>query len=290
MEIKVNSTLATIDDIHQLLNDTSDVMKHLGVGEMLTLNLWRLRFITPIGFTGLLSVFDYLEEKYDVKIKVPFRINPVKYMERMNFFSVCSENVREQFEEQIDMVSIYKRTRRNLEDELLEIKIAKDNHSIEEISAMIKKIFKNKGLKGNRLSDIQSFITELGNNVVDHTDSSCFISVKNNEDENEIEIAVSDRGQGIYNSLKEVLKELSAHEVIKAAVTTNVSRLSEDDRGKGLMDIKQRAFRWNDASISLRTNNTIYEITKDGVTPVLEGETSFGTFFLIKVHYSIDKQ
>jgi anti-sigma regulatory factor (Ser/Thr protein kinase) len=289
MEIMINSTLATIDDIHQLLNDTMIAMNHLDIGDIITLNLWRLRYITPIGFTGLLSLLDYLEKKYVVKIKVPYRTNPVNYMERMNFFRVCSDNVKKQFEEQRDMECIYNRTRNNLEDELLEIKIAKSHNEIEDISASIKKIFKNKGLKGNRLSDIQSFITELGNNVVDHTDSSCFIAVKNNDDDDEIEIAVADRGQGIYNSLKNVLKDLSPHEVIKAAITTKASRLNKEDRGKGLMDIKQRAFRWSEASISLRTNNAIYEITKNGVTPVLEGETSFGTFFLIKVHYSIDR-
>jgi anti-sigma regulatory factor (Ser/Thr protein kinase) len=289
MEIKINKTLSTIDDIHQLLNETMKVVDQLNSDDVVTLNMERLRYITPIGFTGLLSVLDYLEDHFEVYIIVPINISPIGYMERMNFFKVCSVNVKKQFEEQKDMEAIYNRNRNNLEDELLEIRIAKTHPQIAEISTLIKRIFKNKGLKGNRLSDIQSFITELGNNVVDHTKSSCFIAVKNNDDENEIEIAVSDRGEGIYNSLKEFLTGNSPHDIVKAAITTKASRLSEEDRGKGLMDIKQRAFRWSEASVSLRTNNAVYEITKDGVNPTIEGKTSFGTFFSIKVKYSIDR-
>jgi anti-sigma regulatory factor (Ser/Thr protein kinase) len=289
MEIKINRTLSTIADIHQLLNESMKIVDLINSNDVVTLNMRRLRYITPIGFTGLLSVFDYLEDRFEVCIITPFNINPIKYMERMNFFEVCSENVKEQFEEQNDMEAIYNRNRNNLEDELLEIRVAKTHSQVVEISTLIKRIFKNKGLQGNRLSDIQSFITELGNNVIDHTNSSCFIAVKNNEDENEIEIAVADRGEGIYNSLKEVLFENSPHNIVKAAITTKASRLSNEDRGKGLMDIKQRAFRWSEASVALRTNNAIYEITKDGVNPILEGKTSFGTFFSIKVNYSIDR-
>jgi anti-sigma regulatory factor (Ser/Thr protein kinase) len=283
MEIKINCTLSTIEDINQLLNETMIVIDYLSSADVVTLNMQRLRYITPIGFTGLLSVLNYLEDRFDVCIKAPFSSNPIKYMERMNFFKVCSKNVKEQFEEQKDMEAIYKRNRNNLEDELLEIRVAKSHLQIEKISALIKTIFKNKGLKGNRLSDIQSFITELGNNVIDHTDSCCFISVKNNEDESEIEIAIADRGEGIYTSLKDVLDTQHPHEIIKAAITTKASRLSDEDRGKGLMDIKLRAFRWSEAEVSLRTHSAVYEITKDGVNPVIEGKTSFGTFFLIKV-------
>jgi anti-sigma regulatory factor (Ser/Thr protein kinase) len=289
MEIMINRTLSTIDDIHQLLNETMKVVDQLNPGTVVTLNMRRLRYITPIGFTGLLSVLDYLEDQLEVGIIAPSNIRPIKYMERMNFFKVCSKNVKEQFEEQKDMAALYNRHRNSLEDKLLEIRVAQTYTQIVEISTLIKRILKNIGLKGNRISDIQSFITELGNNVIDHTNSSCFISVKNNEDENEIEIAVADRGEGIYNSLKDVLSENSPHEIVKAAITTKVSRLSDEDRGKGLMDIKQRAFRWSEASVALRTNDAVYEITKDGVNPTLEGKTCFGTFFFIKVNYSLDR-
>ncbi len=282
MEINVGSKLSTIENIHQLLNETMEVID-LNSESVITLNMEYLSYITPIGFTGLLSVLNYLEDRFDVIIKTPYNNKPIQYMERMNFFKVCSENVKKQFEKQKDMEAIYKRNRRNLEDELLEIRVAETHSQIEEISALIKRIFKNKGLKGNRRSDIQAFITELGNNVIDHTDSSCYIAVKNNDEEKEIEIAVADRGQGIYNSLKDVLNLQSPHDIVKAAITTKASRLTDEDRGKGLMDIKQRAFNWSESSVTLRTNNAIYEITKDGVTPKTEGKISFGTFFLIKV-------
>jgi hypothetical protein len=61
----------------------------------------------------------------------------------------------------------------------------------------------------------------------------CMLAV--NDDKNEIEIAVADRGQGIYNCLKSALKDLPPHEVVIAAKTINASSLYEEDRGKGRM-------------------------------------------------------
>ena len=48
MEIMINRTLSTIDDIHQLLNKTMEVVDQLNSRAAVTLNMKRLRYITPI--------------------------------------------------------------------------------------------------------------------------------------------------------------------------------------------------------------------------------------------------
>lgn len=291
MEIIPLSKLSTVYGVHDLLNKTTNAIKVREPGEIININISNLKYITPIGFTGLLSIINYLDKEYELKIKVPLDEKPITYMERMNFLEICGENIKAQFEQQVNMDPIYNRTRYNLDGNLLEIKKAHTHDDIEEINNSIKKILKNKGFKGNRLSDIQTFITELGNNVIDHTSSPCFISIKNNEQENEIEIAVSDTGKGIYKNLKKVLKELSPDEVVRDAIMTTASSLYKDKRGKGLMDVRQRAFRWSDeAQLHLRTNDSVYQITKGSVNPLYRGNQAFGTFFQIKIRYPIDKK
>ena len=290
MEIIPFSKLSNIHGVHDLLNKTTNAIKVLKLGEIITINISNLKYITPIGFTSLLSIIGYLDKDYELKIKVPLDEKPITYMERMNFLEICGENIKTQFEQQVDMDRIYNRTRYNLEGTLLEVKKAYDYDDIEEINESIKKILKNKGIKGNRLSDIQTFITELGNNVIDHTNSPCFISIKNNEQENEIEIAVSDTGDGIYKNLKKVLKGLSPDEVVSDAIMTKASSLYKDERGKGLMDVRQRAFRWSEeAQLYLRTHDSVYQISKGSVDALNKGEQAFGTFFQIKIRYPVDK-
>lgn len=290
MEIITLSKLSNIFGVHDLLNKTANAIRIREPGEIISIDISNLKYITPIGFTSLLSIISYLDKDYELKIKVPLDEKPITYMERMNFLEICGENIKAQFDQQVDMDRIYKRTRYNLEGNLLEVKKANSYDDIEEINESIKKILKNKGFKGNRLSDIQTFITELGNNVIDHTNSPCFISIKNNEQEHEIEIAVSDTGNGIYKNLKKVLKELSPDEVVRDAIMTKASSLHKDERGKGLMDVRHRAFRWSDeAQLHLRTNDSVYQISKGSVDPLFRGKQAFGTFFQIKIKYPVDK-
>ncbi|MDG5789771.1 hypothetical protein QA612_20130 [Evansella sp. AB-P1] len=286
MKIKPFNKLSTVDAIHDVLNKLIVVTNNMEPQEPLLIDLSGLRYITPIGYTSLLSIFYFLEGKYEVKIKVPIDERPVKYMERMNFFEVCSQNIKSQFEEQMIMGEIYNRSRSNLKTELLETKKAFNNDDIEDINNSVKMILRSNGLRGPQLSNIQTFITELGNNVIDHTESPCFISIKNNAEEKEMEIAVVDCGIGIYESLKTTLKGKSPDEVVRDAIMTKASRLGKDGRGNGLMDVKRKAFHpSNEVILNLCTNNTVYKITENGVTPISKGTIYFGTFFQLKVTY-----
>jgi anti-sigma regulatory factor (Ser/Thr protein kinase) len=291
MEITPLSKLSSVYSIHDFLNKTLVIDEVLNSNEVVSFNLSDLKYITPIGYTSLLSIIDHYEKRFVVKIKAPKDERPIKFMERMNFFEVCSKNIKSQFDDQVDMDSIYKRNRYNLETELMEIKKAQTLDDIENIYDSIKKILRNKGFSGPRLSNIQTFITELGNNVIEHTDSPCFISIKNNDDERKMEIAVSDNGIGIYRSLKNTLIGLSQDMVVKEAIMTKASRSHAEGRGNGLMDVKQKAFhKSNEVSLQLCTNNTVYDVLKDNVVSIFKGPECFGTFFQIKITYPIDKK
>ncbi|MDR4888370.1 ATP-binding protein [Fredinandcohnia sp. QZ13] len=289
MRIKPFNKLDSVFAIQDLLNKTMDVTSTLEPDAKISLDLRGLKYITPIGYTGLLSILEFLEKEYNVKVKVPNDDRPVKYMQRMNFFEVCSKNIKSQFDDQMYMESIYNRNRYNLETELMETKKATNYEDIEEINDSIKKILKNKGFRGARLSNIQTFITELGNNVIDHTETPCFISVKSNNEDREMEIAVTDNGDGIYESLKDTLRGLTTDEVVRAAIMTKASRLEQDDRGNGLLDVKQKAFHpSNEVILDLCTNNTVYRVSKKDVQSLNKGSKSFGTFFQLKIKYPLD--
>lgn len=129
----------------------------------------------------------------------------------------------------------------------------------------------------------------MGNNVIDHTETPCFISVKSNNEDREMEIAVTDNGDGIYESLKDTLRGLTTDEVVRAAIMTKASRLEQDDRGNGLLDVKQKAFHpSNEVILDLCTNNTVYRVSKKDVQSLNKGSKSFGTFFQLKIKYPLD--
>lgn len=85
MRIKPFNKLDSVFAIQDLLNKTMDVTSTLEPDAKISLDLRGLKYITPIGYTGLLSILEFLEKEYNVKVKVPNDDRPVKYMQRMNF-------------------------------------------------------------------------------------------------------------------------------------------------------------------------------------------------------------
>lgn len=149
-KVCVGENLSSIEDIHKLLNECQKVTRKLFGDNHLFIDLSDLKYITPIGFTALLSIFEYLEKEYEIKIKVPIVTNRNKsvigYMERMNFFKYCNPNIVSQFEEQTDMDYYYSRNRNNKENDLLEIKRASSYEDVEVINSSLKKYLRIKVL------------------------------------------------------------------------------------------------------------------------------------------------
>ncbi|PEA54955.1 hypothetical protein CON64_09700 [Bacillus pseudomycoides] len=285
-KIDVGERLDSIHDIHCFLNHTQAVIKfgELEIGESLLVDFSLLRHITPLGITCLLSTLEFLDEKYGLKVCTRDHY-VIGYMERMDFFKYCPEDVKSGFEKQIDMKSYYGRKRWNNKENLLEVRRAKIEDEVDEINTSVKDILRSKGLKPNRISDIQSFITELGNNVIDHADANCFVSVQYYKSNDTIHISIADSGIGIFESIKDYVPVSNSHEVIKKAIFTKASSKVDEERGKGLIEVKARVFQWSrDAQLYLRTHDSKYQIQENNLELLAEGRKSFGTFYHIVIN------
>ena len=282
--IKCRESLKTIQEIHEWLNNCADIYNKSESGETILIDLSCLKWISPLGCTALLSSLWRLDKYFYLETIVPMDLAPVTYMERMDFFKLCPEDVKENFEEQLDMENYYRRNRNNKKDVLREIRMLTEYPEIASLYKELFSIMQKQGFDRNRASDIASIVSELGNNAKDHAKAPCFSCVQSYS--NSLQIAICDSGIGIYNSIKSVVKGESSHDVISKAILTRVSRLQKDDpsRGKGLVDVKDRAFDWpKDSHFYVRTHNSDYQIKRDKLNLEDLGNYFFGTFFYLKL-------
>ncbi|WP_180228543.1 ATP-binding protein [Bacillus wiedmannii] len=243
-----------------------------------------LQHISPLGITSLLSTLEFLDEKYFLDVRVNDH-GVIGYMERMDFFKYCPEDVKSGFDERIDMDYYYSRNRWDKKKNLLEVRQASIEEEIDEINTSVKEILRSKKLQPNRISDIQSFITELGNNVIDHADANCFVSVQYYKSNETVQISIADSGIGIFESIKDYIDDSESHKVIERAIFTKASSKVDEERGKGLIEVRARAFQWSrDAQLYLRTNDSKYQITEKKLKLLEEGNKSFGTFYHIVIN------
>jgi anti-sigma regulatory factor (Ser/Thr protein kinase) len=281
-KIRLGRRLDSIHDIHDFLNEIQYGYSSAKKG--LLIDFTYLQHISPLGITCLLSALEFLDDKYPLDVKVRDH-SVVGYMERMDFFAYCPEDVKLGFEAQIDMDYYYGRNRRDTKANLLEVRKAGIEDEIDEINTSIKKILRSKNLLPNRISDIQSFITELGNNVIDHSGANCFVSVQYYKSNETVQISIADAGIGIFESVKDYADTLDSHDAIKQAIFTKLSSKMDEDRGKGLIEVKARAFYWSrNAQLYLRTHNSKYQITEEKLMLLAEGKQSFGTFYHIIIN------
>ncbi|PDZ96299.1 hypothetical protein CON36_22680 [Bacillus cereus] len=284
--IEVGERLDSIHDIHSFLNHTQDVIQFgkLDIGENILVDFTLLQHISPLGITCLLSTLEFLDEKYFLDVRVNDH-GVIGYMERMDFFKYCPEDVKFGFDERIDMDYYYSRNRWDKKKNLLEVRQARIEEEIDEINTSVKEILRSKKLQPNRISDIQSFITELGNNVIDHAGANCFVSVQYYKSNETVQISMADSGIGIFESIKDYVDASGSHKVIERAIFTKASSKVDEERGKGLIEVKARAFQWSrDAQLYLRTNDSKYQITEKKLKLLEEGNKSFGTFYHIVIN------
>ncbi|MDA2392159.1 ATP-binding protein [Bacillus cereus] len=284
--IEIGERLDSIHDIHRFLNHTQGVIQfgNLDIGKKILVDFTCLQHISPLGITCLLSTLEFLDEKYFLDVQV-YDHGVIGYMERMDFFKYCPEDVKSGFDERIDMEYYYSRNRWDKKKNLLEVRQASIEEEIDEINTSVKEILRSKKLQPNRISDIQSFITELGNNVIDHADANCFVSVQYYKSNETVQISIADAGIGIFESIKDYIDDSESHKVIERAIFTKASSKVDEERGKGLIEVKARAFQWSrDAQLYLRTNDSKYQITEKKLKLLEEGNKSFGTFYHIVIN------
>ncbi|WP_212941390.1 hypothetical protein [Paenibacillus antibioticophila] len=292
--LQSTARLESIMDIHNWLNQCADVKKEIDNHGNLFVDLGNLKWVSPIGISVLLSTLNYFDNVYCLKTESPElgepdRLDVIGYMERMNFFQLCPPDVRESFEMSHDMAQYYKRNRNNKVEELDELKVSKVDEDIIDLDKSVKNIMKAKGLHKNRITDIAGIVTELGQNAVEHTGTDCYSCVQYYREtysrRKRVEIAICDSGQGIVKSLKDHIKSIDNDDVIKQAIFTRATSLPEQDRGKGLMDVKQTTFDWaSDAEFYVRTHDSAYRIHQDRLELLDRGKYFNGTYYYIVIN------
>ncbi|WP_342550001.1 ATP-binding protein [Paenibacillus sp. FSL P2-0089] len=243
--------MESIYDIHEWLNRCAEIKKELDTAVNLYVELGKLKWVSPAGITVLLSTLNYMDNYYYLKTGAPSyemtdRFDILGYLERMNFLKLCPTDVKDSFEETNNMEAYYHRNRHKKDDELDELRLSKSDDDIVDLDRSVKKIMRAKGLHRNRVTDIAGIVTELGQNAVEHaaTDSySCVQYYKKSRTRPErVEIAICDTGPGIVKSLKNHINYKNNHDIVKQAIFTRATSKPEQDRGKGLMDVKQTTF------------------------------------------------
>ncbi|AYB38500.1 ATP-binding protein [Brevibacillus laterosporus] len=271
-----------IEDLHYFIDLCSEASIITESSGKLIVDLSGLTMISSLGCIGLLSALDTLDRDFYLDISIPVETNVIGYMERMDFFKYCPKDVRDCFERKIDMEYYYKRQRKDTTNKLLEIQKLNSADEVEKICKSTRNILGNGLREGIRVSDVIRIVSELSSNAVEHGEWNAYASIQYYPTKGTVEIAIGDNGIGIYKSLFKYVRKREKHEVIRRAIMTRASRYIDDDRGRGLMDVKRTTFNNSyNASIYLRTHDSSYQIHPEKLELMLEGNFFWGTFFHI---------
>lgn len=273
----------TIENVNDWLNQCSAGLNHALIMGEIKVDLSALGRLSPVGCTVLASTLDFFSERYKVNIVIPQDTKIIGYLERMNFFKTCNDAIKYQFENQTDMERLYRRNRFNQENRLLEITKSTDPTAVDDLYNSIVKILRDKAVPRDRVADIANIVSELGNNALEHTECLPYSCIQHYESTNTVRIALCDLGLGIFKSLKHAATSYSSDEVIAEAILTNASRHVGEDRGKGLVDVKSRAFNFSNVRFYVRTHDTAYIIYQNHLSVIARGRYFFGTYFDLEV-------
>ncbi|SFM51590.1 hypothetical protein SAMN03159341_14117 [Paenibacillus sp. 1_12] len=286
--------MESIHDIHEWLNQCTELNQKLDMCENLFVDLGKLKWVSPLGITVLLSSLNYLDRNFYLKTESPSldvadRFDILGYLERMNFLQLCPSDVKESFEMSNNMTAYYHRNRNKKDEELDELRVSKSDGDIVDLDKSVKKIMKAKGLHRNRVTDIAGIVTELGQNAVEHTGTDSYSCVqyykKSSTRPERVEIAICDNGQGIVKSLEGHISAIDKDEIVRQAIFTRATSLPEQDRGKGLMDVKRTTFDWSsDAEFYVRTHDSAYRIHADKLELLDRGKYFYGTYYYIIIY------
>jgi len=281
--------MKSIRDVHEWLNRCAQMYNTLDHNERVIVDLNKLQWVSPVGSAALVATLHKLVTRYDVKIKIPDNENAdsiIGYLERMDFFKVCPSVVRHAFENEIDMEVYYSRHRNDQSKALFELREANDYDEVGSLQATIRAIMTGY-LEPNKISNVTRIVGELVGNSIEHGGSACYPCVQFYKSNKQVEIAICDYGKGIVRSLKKYVKHSTSHEVVEKAITTRATSIEEEDRGRGLMDVKQRTFSSSrKAKFYLRTHDSAYRVFDDNVQLVEKGAFFYGTYIYIVIDVS----
>jgi hypothetical protein len=289
VKLKCLSSLRSIEDVHEWINRCATVYQTLDHNERLIVDLSKLEWVSPIGNAALVSTLHKLNDRYELVTIIPDNERDEKvigYLERMDFFKVCPQEVKNDFANCCDMDMFYNRHRNDQTNGLFELRNTKKYSEVGPLQKSVREIMKGK-LDPNRVSDIASIVGELAGNSIEHGKTACFPCVQYYRNQKQVEIAICDYGKGIVRSLKNFVTHSSHHEVVEKAITTEATSIQDEDRGRGLVEVKQRTFDWSRiAKFYVRTHDSAYRVYPNKIKLIDQGKYFFGTHYYIVIDIS----
>ncbi|MFJ7828408.1 hypothetical protein [Psychrobacillus sp. NPDC096623] len=287
MQLISPSILNSIEDVNEWLNRCATIYQSTEYNERIKIDLSNLKWVSPVGCAALAATFHKLSSRYDIRISIPDNDSADKvigYLERIDFFKICPIEVKTAFETNCDMDKYYNRHRNNQTNALFELQSVKNYSEVGPLQKSIRDIMKGR-LSPNRISDIASIIGELANNSIEHGGTPCYPCVQYYPHKKKVEIAICDFGKGIVKTLKDLVPHNSSHDVVTKAILTKASGVEDEDRGRGLMEVKQRTFDWSRISqFYVRTHDSVYQVFPNKVETIESGKYYFGTYYYIVIN------
>lgn len=271
-------SLVRLDTIHTLEQD----LQTLGLDVIFDLS--STQFMSPIGAVWcLLSTDTLLRQQRTLKIIPPQIIDPVSWLERFNFFQMAPSPWCESFEILHDISRLQARRRNDMSSHLVEIQRIHNSDSVHSLCILVEQVL----LKHGRpiTNRINAIVTELANNIVDHSHSDGYAAVQYYPRRKQIEIAIGDSGIGVARSLNRMYDAESRANLVKKAFEDRVSTLVNEDRGYGLGEVRTRATeRSQQYEFRMLTNGGVYRIFDDRIEEEIDGEhVPYGTYYEIKI-------
>ncbi|WP_282020873.1 hypothetical protein [Planomicrobium okeanokoites] len=290
MELNVPKKLESIYDVDTWIDRCADInTTNLLPKEKILINMSKLRWVSPVGIGALAATLQTLCTQYKIEVLIPDHKSADKvigYMERMDFFKICPQEVKRAFDRSCDMSIYYDRKRTNQQYTLFELRKVSSYSDVGPLQNSVRDIMRGK-IPRNRVSDIASIVGELANNSIEHGGTPCFPCIQYYPSQKKLEIAICDYGIGIVNSLKDVVKSKSSHDLVEKAIFTNASGVVNEDRGRGLIEVQERTFGWSSISeFYVRTHDTAYQVSPKKIKELVTNKYYMGTYYYIVINMS----
>ncbi|MCT1540252.1 MULTISPECIES: ATP-binding protein [Lysinibacillus] len=246
------SSIASIDSFNQQVYAAID-KKYKNI----KINASNLTFITPLGMVSLVLAIQNLNKFMDVHLDLNGCQN-VSYLERLNFFKNLPPNIlRDYHIEEFEL-----RNRNDTSSILLEILPLKTEEDVECMTDSIFKIFTQNHLSKKIANNIMNITTELGTNILHHSEGNGYVTIQLYKTSNKIRIGIADDGVGIIQKFKtKTNSSVAQHEILRRAFMVNEST-RESSGGMGLNNMRINSFAgsFKNTRLLLKTGNNIYDI------------------------------
>jgi anti-sigma regulatory factor (Ser/Thr protein kinase) len=275
--------LDQIDEFVKLFNDLFE--KDKLDNNKVIIDLSELTFVSPIGAISLLLLFEKIAENYKFNIIPPNNnIQLISYLERINFFKLCSVQVKRDFELSYDIDALSNRTRHDTRKVMLELTRVQCDEDIDTLYDSIIYILKAHNIQSTEVSKIANILSELGTNILDHSLGTGYAAIQYYPSFKKVVIGIGDNGIGIINSFEtiEENKPISIDIITHAFTGGKTSKKSS--RGWGLTDAREFSFTGSqNTNFYLRTHDSVYQVYKDRIELIKDSVFIPGSYFLIEI-------